>query len=41
MRDQNKRILVIQQITLQPRNMFLIQIVSRLIQKKDIRFFQQ
>ena len=41
MRDQNKCILIIQKIALQPCDMFLIQVVGRLIQKQDIRFFQK
>ena len=41
MGNKDKCILIILQITFQPFNMFLIQIVGRLIQKKDIRFFQK
>ena len=41
MRDQDKRILIIQKISFQPCDMFLIQIVGRLIKKKDIRFLQK
>ena len=41
MGDQNESILIIQQITFQPFNMLLIQIVGRLIQKQNIRFLQK
>ena len=41
MGNQDKCILIIQKITLQPCNMFFVQIVGRLVQKKDIRFFQK
>ena len=39
--DKDKCILIILQITLQPFDMFLIQIVGRLIQKQDIRLLQK
>ena len=41
MGDQNKGILILLQITLQPFNMLLIQIIGRLIQKQDVRLFQK
>ena len=41
MGNQNKRILIIQKVPLQPCDMLLVQIVGRLVQKKDIRFFQK
>ena len=41
MGDQNKCILIIIQITLQPFNMLFVQIVGWLVQKQDIRFFQK
>ena len=41
MGDQNKGILILLQITLQPFNMLLIQIVGRLIQKQDVWLFQK
>ena len=41
MGDQNKRILIIQEISFQPCNVFLIQIVGWLIQKQDIRLLKK
>ena len=41
MGDKDKCILIILQITLQPFDMFLIQIVGRLVQKQDIRLLQK
>ena len=41
MRNENKRIFIIIEIPLQPLNMLHIQIVGRLVQKKDIRLFQK
>ena len=40
-RNQNKSILIVLQISFQPLNMLFVKIVGRLIQKQDIRFFQQ
>ena len=39
--DKDKCILILLQITLQPFDMFFIQIVGRLVQKQDIRFLQK
>ena len=41
MGNQDECILILIQIPLQPFDMLHIQIVGRLIQKQDIRFFQQ
>ena len=41
MRDQDKSILIVIQVTLQPLNMFRIQIVGRLVKKQNVRFLQQ
>ena len=41
MRNQDEGIFVIQQITFQPCDMFFIEVVCRLVQKKDIRLFQK
>ena len=41
MRDQDKSIFIIIQITLQPFDMSLIQIVCRLVKQKNIRLFKQ
>ena len=41
MRYQYKCVLIILQISLKPLNMLLIKIVSRLIKKKDVRFFKK
>ena len=39
--NQDKRVFILLQIPGQPTDMFHIQIVGRLVQQKDIRFFQQ
>ena len=39
--DQDEGVFVIQKITFQPGNVLLVQIVGRLVQKKDIRFLQK
>ena len=41
MRNQDKSIFIIVQITFQPFDMSLIQIVRRLVKQKDIRLFKQ
>ena len=41
MGDQNKSIFVFLKIPLQPFNMLYVQIVGRLVKKKDIRFLKQ
>ena len=41
MGDQDKSIFILIEIPLQPLDMLHIQIVGRLVQKKDIRFFQK
>ena len=41
MRDQDKSILVVIQVALQPLNVFGIQIVGRLVKKQNVRLFQQ
>ena len=41
MRYQYKCVLIVLQISLKPLNMLLIKIVSRLIKKKDVRFFKK
>ena len=41
MGNQDKGILILIQISLQPYNMLCIQVVRRLVQKKDIRLLQQ
>ena len=41
MGDQKERVLVFLKITGQPADMFRIQIIGRLVQQKDIRFFQK
>ena len=40
-RYQYKCVLIVLQISLKPLNMLLIKIVSRLIKKKDVRFFKK
>ena len=40
-RDQNEGIFILFKVSFQPGDMFHIQVVGRLIQKKDIRFFQK
>ena len=39
--DQDKGVLIVIQIPFQPGNMLSVQIVGRLVQKQDIRFFQK
>ena len=41
MGDQDKSIFVFLKIPLQPFNMLYVQIVGRLVKKKDIRFLKQ
>ena len=41
MGNQDKRVLIFREITLEPFNMFFVQIIGRLVQQKNIRFFQQ
>ena len=41
MRDQDKGILVLCQIPFQPADMLFIQVIRRLVQKKDIRLLQE
>ena len=41
MGNQNKGILIIGQIPFQPGNMLGIQVVGRLVQQENVRFFQQ
>ena len=40
-RDQNESIFILFKVSFQPGDMFHIQVVGRLIQKKDVRFFQK
>ena len=41
MGDQDKSTFIFLKIALQPGNMLFIQIVGRLVQKKDVRLFQK
>ena len=41
MGDQDKGVLIVIQIPFQPGDMLSVQIVGRLVQKQDIRFFQK
>ena len=41
MGNQNKGIFIVVEIAFQPFNMLFIQIVGRLVQKKNVRLFQQ
>ena len=41
MRNQDKCIFIIQKITFQPGDVFFVEVVCRLVQKKNVRFLQK